>query len=141
MLCCLPLQDPELFELVASATSSTLPELSPHSLSDLITAFAKARDPQATKVCEGRMMSRRRPCGLETCVQPMCACNKHQKVLVVSREQCIIDICQHAVVLLMLPSCVWCVFISGVGGCCPGCGCLPGSLQCVDAGRPAVLLC
>jgi hypothetical protein len=44
------LQDPELFELIATATSTTLPELSPHSLSDLITAFAKARDPQATKV-------------------------------------------------------------------------------------------
>lgn len=49
MYCC-PVQDPELFELIATATTNSLSELSPHSLSDLISAFATTRDPQANKV-------------------------------------------------------------------------------------------
>lgn len=43
-------QDPELFELIATASLGSLYDLSPHSLSDIITAFARARDPQAEKV-------------------------------------------------------------------------------------------
>jgi hypothetical protein len=43
-------QDPELFELLARATSSSMHELSPHSLSDLTWAFAAARQPNAAAV-------------------------------------------------------------------------------------------
>lgn len=44
------LQDTELFELIASVSADSLSQLSPHSLSDLITAFGRTRDPQAHKV-------------------------------------------------------------------------------------------
>jgi hypothetical protein len=50
LLMLLLLQDPELFELIASASLSSLFDLSPHSLSDIITAYTRARDPQAEKV-------------------------------------------------------------------------------------------
>ncbi len=43
-------QDPELFEQIAAASLNSLYDLSPHSLSDIITAFVRARDPQAETV-------------------------------------------------------------------------------------------
>jgi hypothetical protein len=58
VVCVVCLQDPDLFELVESATSSSLAQLSPHSLSDLITAFARSRDPQAQKVRGGGLVCR-----------------------------------------------------------------------------------
>lgn len=61
------MQDPELFELIAQVTSKSLWELSPHSLSDLIWAYATARDPLAPKVCMTHPSGQGRLCNSLTC--------------------------------------------------------------------------